>query len=137
LIQEETEKYWSIWKHIVYFLFILATIGFGNLIYSGLVFNFSPLSFSRFIYFEILTVIIGIIPVGFIILWKHNRFLKRNLLSANELSSHLSQSSSRGGEQSSLLLEFRSSNEKNKIIVNKDHLLFIEQGGCCFPAIHC
>lgn len=123
------EKYWNIGKHIVYFLFIIFTIGFANLIYSGFTFNFSPLSFSRFFYFELLTLFIGIIPIGFIILWKHNQFLKRNLQSANELSSQLGQPPFHGGTQGSLFLEFHSSNAKNKIKINKDQLLFIESEG--------
>ncbi len=123
------ENNWNIGKHIVFFSFILLTIGFGNLIYSALVFNFSPLNFNRFIYFESLTLIIGIIPVSFIILLKHNRFLKQNLQSANELSSQLSQRVSHDGSQSSLFLELSSANEKSKIRINEDQLLFIESEG--------
>lgn len=123
------ENHWNIGKHIVYFSFILFTIGFGNLIYSAFIFSFSPFNVSRFIYFESLTLIIGIIPVSFIILWKHNKFLKTNLQSANELSSHLDQSASANGSQSSLFLELSSANEKSKIRINEDQLLFIESEG--------
>ena len=123
------ENQWNIGKHVVYFIFILFTIGFGNLIYSALVFDFSPLNFSRFIYFETLTIIIGIIPVSFIILWKHNKFLKQNLQSANKLSTHLNKIASPDGSQSPLSLEFISANEKNKIRINEEQLLFIESEG--------
>ncbi len=123
------EKHWNIGKHIIYFLFIFFTIGLANLIYSGLIFHFSPLNFKRFIFFEIFTLIVGSIPVSFIILWKYNKFLKQNLQSANELSSHLDKDKSSMRSQSPLLFEFSSHNDKNRIRIHSDHLLFIESDG--------
>ncbi len=126
------EKRWTNGKHIIFMLWIFFTIGLGNYLYSGYIFNFDLLSLRYFLVFEILTLAVGIIPAMLILLWKNNLYLKQNLKSANKLSGKLSAEANTSGQQSAQHI-FTSYNGKDSIELSENEILFIEsEGNYCY-----
>ena len=126
------EKRWTNGKHIIFMLWIFFTIGIGNYLYSGYIFNFDLLNLKYFLVFEILTLAVGIIPAMIILLWKNNLYLKQNLKSANELSGKLSAEANSSGQQSAQHI-FTSYNGKDSINLSESDILFVEsEGNYCY-----
>lgn len=76
---------WKVWKHITWVLLTVLFIGFLNLIYTMLFLEEFSLTIWDWILFELYTLSIAIIPVGFITLIRHNRLLKKHVQSATEI----------------------------------------------------
>jgi DNA-binding LytR/AlgR family response regulator len=63
-------------------------VGYFNLFYTYLIFRM-PYSFANFFYFELITVAVGVLPVSFIVIYRHNRLLAANLKTATEMNAGL------------------------------------------------
>ena len=124
-----TEYNWTYGKHLLLFLWIFFTIGIGNFIYSGIVFDFSLNNLSYFAVFEGLTVGVGIIPVFFIILYNHNVFLKTTLKDAKQLTENLPVADNLEPLEKPVIITFSSYNGKNTVQIEENDVLFIESEG--------
>jgi DNA-binding LytR/AlgR family response regulator len=79
---------WTVSKEIRITLFNFLLIGFFNTLYTFLIFR-QPFSLSHLLYFELITLAVGIIPVSVIVLFRHNRLLHANLKLAQEMNAGL------------------------------------------------
>ncbi|HSI90808.1 MAG TPA: LytTR family DNA-binding domain-containing protein [Adhaeribacter sp.] len=79
---------WTVGKEIFITLFNFLLIGFFNTLYTFYIFG-QPFSLSYLLYFQVITVAVGIIPVSVIVLFRHNRLLSLNLKLAREMNSEL------------------------------------------------
>lgn len=120
------DRNWKVWKEILFLLFILITIGLGNLLYTSLVFTI-PFSFAAIITIQLFTLAIGIIPVATLTILKQNYLEKRNREGAEELSSGLS--SHPGTQNPELVLRLSSDNEKEVAEIPVAALIQIQAEG--------
>src|SRR5688572_22272421 len=79
---------WTIGKEILITLFNFLLIGFGNTLHSFVIFN-QPISLPYLLWFEGITLAVGILPVSLIVLFRYSRLLSRNLNLAREMNSEL------------------------------------------------
>lgn len=78
-------KNWAVWKELVYLLFILFTIGLGNLFYTSEFFHLR-LTFSNVLTVQLFTLAIGVIPISTITIVKQNYLYRKYSMSADQLS---------------------------------------------------
>ena len=81
---------WTVGREIQITLLNFLLIGFCNTLYTFLIFR-QPFSLSYLLYFEGITLAVGILPVSLIVLFRHNRLLTKNLQLAREMNSELKQ----------------------------------------------
>lgn len=79
---------WTIGREILISLFNFLLIGFCNTLYTFVLFN-QPISLPYLLWFEGITVAVGILPVSLIVLFRYARLLSRNLKLAQEMNSEL------------------------------------------------
>ncbi|MCF6240598.1 MAG: LytTR family transcriptional regulator [Bacteroidales bacterium] len=122
------KKTWTVGKQFVFLFWILFCIGLGNYLYSSYVFHFSLFNLYYLAIFEFFTLGVGIIPIFVILLWKNNTYLKEHLRSAEELNQKIN-SSEIPEKEKPTLLNFVSYNNKDKLQIDEDDVLFIESEG--------
>lgn len=117
---------WTVLKQIIWQMWILFSIGFGNFLYSSFFLSFSN-NYKAFLYFQFYTLVVGVIPVVVITILQQNLLLAQNLRLANEFSNELNL------KQGKLLLEelicLTSENGKDKIQLNLSDLIYIGSTG--------
>lgn len=86
--QHFPEEEWNTGKEIIFVLFVITCICFGNIIYTS-VLGYAPFTLRVFLEFELITLLVSLIPVVTVILLKQNLLLKKNLAAAQELSNSL------------------------------------------------
>ncbi|MFC5271122.1 LytTR family transcriptional regulator DNA-binding domain-containing protein [Adhaeribacter terreus] len=79
---------WTVGKEIQITLFNFLLIGFFNTLYTFFIFR-QPFSLSHLLYFEGITLAVGILPVSLIVLFRYNRLLQTNLKLAQTMNSEL------------------------------------------------
>lgn len=82
------ETSWTVFKQILRLFLTLFSIGFGNYLYSALIFNIFW-GIHGFLLFQFYTLVIGIIPVIVITVIQQNIWLSQNLKSAKEFNKHI------------------------------------------------
>ena len=82
------EEGWTIGKEIIYTLFVISLVAFGNLIYTSFM-GFIKLSLYAFLDFELITLTVAVLPLTLLIFIKQNILLRRNLRVTRELSNNL------------------------------------------------
>ncbi|MFC2101647.1 LytTR family DNA-binding domain-containing protein [Bacteroidota bacterium] len=120
------EKSWKIWKELLFLLWIIITIGLGNLYYTSLFFHIR-FSFSSVLTVELFTLAIGIIPITTITIVKQNYLNRKNRIGANQLSEIVTDR-----KQSDLqgdVVQFVSDNEKDEISIRVADLLLVDAEG--------
>lgn len=118
------EKNWKVWKEILWSLWNILLIGTCNLLYSKWQAGFS-LTFANFLLYQWITLVIGIIPVGLITLWNHNRLQKKNLEAAMELTKVINSEPTLKQEKQQMVT-LAGENTKENIELDMDSLLFME-----------
>lgn len=120
------EEKWTVIKEILYFLIILFTIGLGNLLYSNQLMEFR-FSITNIIIFQGFTLAIGIIPITAITLIKQNYLSRKNVASAEEITSALPgrEPADDKGHQ----VRICSDNEKEFVETRFRDLLFVRSEG--------
>jgi hypothetical protein len=82
------EENWTVWKEMLFLLWILFTVGLGNFLYSAWTIGFS-LALRNVMIFQLFTVAVGIIPIATLILVKQNYLRKKNEISAGAISASI------------------------------------------------
>ncbi|MEP7264135.1 MAG: LytTR family DNA-binding domain-containing protein [Bacteroidota bacterium] len=82
------EEQWNTGKETLFVLLIITCISCGNIIYTSFL-GYTTFTLSVFLKFELITLIVSLIPVITIILIKQNLLLKKNLATARDLSDSL------------------------------------------------
>jgi len=121
------EDNWNVIKEVVFHLWNFFTIGLANLLYANWG-GYYQINLSTLIMALTRSVLIGILPVTFLVLLNHNRLLKKYLKSAKELNNSL-QSDSLQPEDEKILNQpiiLSSENEKDRIQLELGNLLFIK-----------
>ncbi|CAN5358649.1 hypothetical protein BH23BAC1_BH23BAC1_47940 [soil metagenome] len=63
-----SEKTWTVGKQLIFFAWILFTIGVGNFVYTVLTTSYYSFNFYGFLSFQFFTLIVGIFPISFLVL---------------------------------------------------------------------
>ncbi len=123
-----SEKNWTTGKQIIWLLWILFSIGLGNFFYSQALFSFIHNTFRVLCFFQIYTLTIGAIPIVVITLFTQNYLLKKNSLSANEISDKLSPSDSSATDPSNNIV-LVAENQKDRLELSANDIMYIEAEG--------
>lgn len=123
-----SEEKWTTGKQIIWLMWILFSIGLGNFFYSQAIFKFIPNTFRVLYVFQIYTLSIGTIPIVVITLFTQNYLLKRNSLSANQISDKLTSSESSKDVASDKII-LLAENEKDRVELKENNLIYIEAEG--------
>lgn len=86
--RDKLEDKWNVGFEILSILIILLSITFGNMMY-GKVIGTMGFSLTGFAFAFITVCLIGVFPVTLHVVLKHNRFLRMNLRSADEVNRQL------------------------------------------------
>jgi hypothetical protein len=79
---------WTVGKEIAFMLLNFLVVGLANFLYTIAVFHY-PFRLSVMLYFQLITLSVGIFPVVIMVLWRHSRLLTRNLKLAREMNTGL------------------------------------------------
>jgi hypothetical protein len=120
------DEKWTLFKELVFLIFILFTVGLANLFYSSRVMGFL-LTVNNMLVFQAYTLVVGIIPITALTLIKHNYLKHKNEESARIISAQLStrvQDKPAAG-----LVQISSDNGKEQVSLPVSELLFIKSEG--------
>jgi hypothetical protein len=120
------EEQWTVYKEILFLLWILFTVGLGNLIYSVWFIGFH-LTFTTIIIFQGFTLAVGVIPITALILIKQNYLSRRNRDRAELITTALP---GRGADDDTdQQIRISSDNEKEYVVMMVQDFLFIKSDG--------
>lgn len=117
---------WTIGKQMLWLSWVIFTIGTGNYLYSSFIFPMF-VGVRGFIYFQIFTLIVGVIPVIIITLVSYNIKLKHNLKTAAEVNDLLVIKPTRSQLNESVVIV--ADNGKDTLEVELSDLVYIESVG--------
>jgi len=120
------EEKWCVYKHILWRLWIIFSIGLGNYLFACIfdsIIDFFQLGVKTFLLFLLITLIIAIIPMTVYTLITHNQLLKKNIKTAETITEQIS---------ASRYVEYDSDDQNKKQIL----VLLSENNkeSCTFPA---
>ena len=121
------EKNWSVWKEFVWLFFIVFSIGLGNAFYSAIIFNHSIPDLRFIISFQVITLVVALIPITILVITKQKYLLKKNISAAKELNKSLIKN--KIDPHKNLVIQFFADNNKDFIEFDIDDFLFIETSG--------
>ena len=118
-----TEERWMVYKEILFTLIIISCIGIGNMIYSAWL-GLTSISSSAFVFFEMVTLMVAIIPVSLSVLIKQNYLLRTNLKQSRILSDKLYRKT-RMPELAHAIVKFESENAKDTLSVESKDIYYV------------
>lgn len=117
------ETQWTVGREIIFILWIIFTIGLGNALFSIFIFNdFFDLQY--FLYFQLITVLVAILPVSINVIIMQLVLTKRNLKEAQSISDHMHHKKRLESEPDAVVT-LRSENGKEELKIPARDLLFI------------
>ncbi len=129
------EESWKVWKETLALILLLLFIAVGNLCYSNLI-GIAHFELDQLLFAAASTFLLGIFPVFASVALKYNRFLLLNQKEAQLMETGVLEfqnreeirlpDQSRISETDNKLLILTSENEKDKIELNPEELLYIE-----------
>ena len=128
------EETWTVYKRILWHLWIIFSIGLGNYLFACLFnvfFNFYRLGFDLFLSFQLITFLTALLPIFFFDILNQNYLLKKNLKTAQEISARLRNSEPFPVDLSGFdqKIVFLSENERERYEFQASHLLCISSEG--------
>jgi len=129
-----SEESWTVYKRILWHIWIVFTIGLGNYFFACLLdvlYGFYTLGFNLLISFQIVTLSIAIFPIIVCAIWNQNYWLKRNLRAAEDISIRIQNSESRtmGISEFDQKVILYAENEKEMYEFQVSSLLYISSEG--------
>ncbi|MBL0341009.1 MAG: hypothetical protein IPP71_08850 [Bacteroidetes bacterium] len=118
------ELEWNVAKNILWTVFVIMMIGFGNLFYSN-VLGFTGISGSTLLMFQFYTAAIAIFPVTIITLLRRIAFLNRNLQEVKQINESITAPLARPFSET--LLVFSSENLKDEIRITPVNFCLLNQ----------
>lgn len=115
------EKRWTVGKHIIFTCFVFVTVGAANFFYSHFL-GFISFSAGGFLYYQLITLLVGAFPVSLLIIISYTWLLRRNLRSAGIIRQAIP-SVKTPPEGKELLL--RSENKNDDLLILRNDLLYI------------
>lgn len=119
------EENWTVWKQILWLVFIVLTISIGNYGYSVYFSIFQWVGLQGLLIFILFTLPIAIIPIIAITLITQNVYLKRNLKISAQINESINQNAS--DNDNSKLITLNSGIQKYSFPLNE--ILLIESEG--------
>jgi len=122
------EEKWTVFREVVWLVWIVATISIGNYVYSGVFSIVHWIGIRGFLTFIGFTFAVAIIPIMGVTVFSYNRQLKKNLLASQELNELI------GGQEPGMVqddnkLVITSENRNQKIETSTSRLICIESEG--------
>ncbi len=117
-------EYWTLGKEILWTLVNITLIGLGNFLFFSMVWldNFS---WEALIWFQIVTFVIGSIPVCLVLMWKENRDAQKyRLASAKMNAKH--EDLRQANNSVYIEIEIVSQNSGESFCLNSNQLMFIQ-----------
>jgi DNA-binding LytR/AlgR family response regulator len=116
---------WTVYKQMIWQIWILFSIGLGNFLYSSPFLRFSD-GLNAFLVFQFYTLVVGIIPILIITILNQNSLLSKNLKLAGEMNADLL--------SEELLLQdekvrIMSENNKDKLEINLSDFSYLASTG--------
>ena len=119
------EEKWTIWKQMLFLLWIIFSIGLANSIYTTLFFSFQIPEWKLILKFQFITLAVGIIPILAITIISQNHYLRKNLQEAKQLNFEDSRHESAKNRTFQIIAD----NGKDHFTDLLDNLLFIQAEG--------
>lgn len=116
-----TEKKWTVGKNILFTIWVLFMIGLGNLLYSNAL-RFVHLGLNGFVFYQGVTVLVGLIPITISTLIVYNKNLSNSIRMAVELNKNYPAQSVHSDE----LIQIPSRNKSEKIQLSLNDLLALK-----------
>ena len=117
---------WTVSSQIVWQIWILFSIGFGNFVYSSLFLHFSD-GFHAFVLFQFYTLVVGVIPITVMTIMLQNKLLNQNLMLANDMNADLN--SSDPDISASEKIQIVAENGKDKLEIPLSDFIYIGSTG--------
>lgn len=129
-----SEETWTVYKRIIWHIWIVFTIGLGNFFFACLLdalYDFYTLGLNILVSFQFVTFVIAIFPIIVCAIWNQNYWLKRNLKAAEEISSRLQDSESQTKDLSDIdqKVVLFAENGKEKFEFHISSLIYISSEG--------
>ncbi len=117
------EDKWTVIKEILFMLFCIFTIGVGNMIYTTQVFS-HYFGIQQFIYFQVVTLLVAILPVTINVLLKQLYLTRKNLKETKNISMRMHHKK-RLDLNPDLQVTIHTENGKNCLTITALDILFI------------
>ena len=116
---------WTVFKQMIWQVWILFSIGLGNFLYSSLFLRFTD-GLNAFLTFQFYTLVVGIIPILIITILHQNSLLSKNLKLAGEMNADiLSEGLLLPDEKIRIMAE----NNKDKLEINLSDFSYLSSTG--------
>ena len=124
---------WTVLKQIIWQIWILVSIGIVNFLYSSFFLSFSN-NLKAFFYFQLYTLLVGVIPVVVVTVINQNRLLAENLKIANEYNHDFTAKTDNAPDNEKVCLV--AENSKDRLEVNSSDLIYITSTGNYIQAFY-
>ncbi|HRW62956.1 MAG TPA: LytTR family DNA-binding domain-containing protein [Bacteroidales bacterium] len=122
------DQNWKIWKEFVALTWVIFSIGLGNAIYTSIVFDFYfEVGIRFYINFQLITIVVGIIPITVLIVSKQKYLSTKYSYSANNLNRKLEKEKTASSVNQQI--KIFGDNQKDFIEFDLNDFLFIESSG--------
>lgn len=122
------DRNWKIWKEFVSLTWVIFTIGLGNALYTSIVFDFHfEVGLKFYINFQMITLVVGIIPITVLIVSKQKYLSNKHSISAKNINQELEKEKTIPPAKKPIKLY--SENRKDSIELELRDFLFIESSG--------
>jgi hypothetical protein len=128
-----SEKRWKVYSEIIFSLINISLVGLGNFLYSASL-GFFGFSWKALILFQLITLLVGLIPVSISVLLKEILLLKKNLREAASLSEALDQKTNIVPDSRDFRLE--ADNSKDSLELPASDLLCISSADNYIEVFH-
>ena len=119
-----SNKKWTVGKHIIWVTLILLGIGSGNYAYTYIFIDSVQWHWKIFFFFQLNTVIIGVIPVAIVTLIDVNHKLKKNLATATNLNQEIDQKSTEE-TKTPVTIQFSGKNKNETLRIEQERIYYI------------
>jgi hypothetical protein len=126
-------QHWTVLKQIIWQVWILVSIGIANFLYSFFFLSFSN-NIKAFFYFQLYTLLVGVIPVVVVTVINQNRLLAENLKIANEYNNDFTTKTGNTSADETVCLV--AENSKDRLEVNSSDLIYITSTGNYIQAFY-
>ena len=121
------ERNWKIWKEFFWLLWVIFSIGLGNAFYTAIFIEDSKSNIEIIISFQIVTLIVAVIPITILIISKQKYLSNKYFISANEVNKNLEKEKSEFFNNQKI--KVYGDNQKDFIEFKISNFLFIESSG--------
>jgi hypothetical protein len=121
------EERWTVFREVIWLLWIVITISSVNYVYSDLLSIVHWAGIKGFLFFGGFTLSIAIIPIVVVIILSHNRLLNKNLIASGEINQLIEDH--QAGRMNNNKLVITSENENQKIETPASTLICFESEG--------